>query len=522
MTKLIIRVLNLSLISLFTLVACKNQDENIQKIGAYGILYKGFETSVEEPSVLSESEKKRKEVAERFDKEGLLYSAKVVEDRDEEMLIPPGYLKQFAGKEFTVAKTPPKIEFGIVPVKPYFFAEPPKGYYVGPWSNWSQANYYKPTGKFYSSVGDHGQYDAHLYIVEYDPATKTIKTSAEINRVLGRKSNEFGEGKIHGWMDFYPRNSPNFWFCTYWTKYPEPEEKDYATGYQGGHIMSYNVETGDITDYGVPMIHASWPYHRIDTKRGMLYAVGMFGEFLAWDIKEQKTHWAGYLPEGMDWWERGILIDEETGMVYTSNRDESDTEKHIIRYDPFKNRFFKLACHVPKNKVPIKLGIEGGYNHMRAQTAHRGPDDLFWVITLTGELFSFSPGNEEIVKKGINWPGEQRYTSAMARSPEGKYIYYFPGAHGMSFMDGSPMIQYNTETGERKVLAFLYPYYNKKYGYTCGGTFSIKLDDKGERLFIQMNGAFIDVEEQMKLKTLDVFGHTSIFLVHIPESERIE
>ena len=522
MRKLIIRVLNLSLIVLFLLTSCKNQEKNIQKIGARGTLYKGIETIVEEPAVLSESEKKKKETAERFDKEGLLYSAKVVEDRDEKMLIPPGYIEQFAGKEFTIAKTPPIIEFGFVPVIPKFFAAPPEGYHAGPWSNWSQANYYSPTGKFYTSVGDHGQYDAHLYIVEYDPATKTIKTSSEINRVLGRKPTEFQEGKIHGWMDFYPRNSPNLWFCTYWTQYPEPAEKDYATGYQGGHIMSYNVETGDITDYGVPMTRASWPYHRIDIERGMLYAVGMFGEFLAWDIKEQKTHWAGYLPEGMDWWERGILIDEETGMVYTSNRNESDTIKHMIKYDPYKNRFFKLDCHMPKNVVPIKRGIEGGYNHMRAQTAHRGPDGLFWAITYTGELFTFNPENEEIVEKGINWPGEQRYTCSMARSPEGKYIYYLPGAHGKSFMDGSPVIQYNTETDEKKVLAFLYPYYNEKYGYTTGGSSTIKLDDKGERLFIQMNGAFIDVEEQMKQEIIDVFGHTSIFLIHIPESERIE
>ena len=89
-------------------------------------------------------------------------------------------------------------------------------------------------------------------------------------------------------------------------------------------------------------------------------------------------------------------------------------------------------------------------------------------------------------------------------------------------MVGSPVIQYNTETDERKVLAFLYPYYNEKYGYTTGGSSTIKLDDKGERLFIEMNGAFIDVEEQLKQEILDVFGHTSIFLIHIPESERIE
>ena len=522
MKNLLLKSAILFLVLSFNLTSCKTQNGSVQQVGPRGILHKGFKTKIEEPAVLSESEKKKKEVAERFDKQNLLYSAKVVEDTDKKILIPPDSVRQFEDKEFTIAKTPPKIEFGIVPVKPKFFAEPSEGNHVGPWSNWSQANYYKPTGKFYSSVGDHSAYDAHLYIIEYDPATKTIKTSSEINRVLGRSLTEFQEGKVHGWLDFYPQNTTNLWFCTYWAKYPEPEEKDYATGYQGGHIVSYNVKTGDVVDYGVPMIRASWPYHRVDTKRGMLYAVGMFGEFLAWDIKEQKTHWAGYLPEGMSWWVRAILIDEETGMVYTTNQHKSDDKKHVIKYDPFKNRFFKLDCYMPQNKIPVKRGVAGGYNHMRAQTAHRGPDGLFWGVTYSGELFTFDPDKEEIVEKGINWPGEQRYTTSMARSPEGRYVYYLPGAHGKSFLEGSPVIQFDTTTGKKKVLAFLYPYYYEKYGYTTGGTFSVKLDDKGERLFVLMNGAFIDVEEQLKNDQIDVFGHTSIFLIHIPESERIE
>lgn len=522
MKKLLPRSIITFLILLFILIGCSSQNKGPQKIGPRGIFHRGIETDVKEPTVLSEEEGKKKEVAERFDMQKLLYSAKVVEDTDNKMLIAPESVKQFVDKEFTIAKTPPKIEFGIVPVKPKFFAEPSEGNRVGPWSNWSQANYYKPTGKFYSSVGDHSAYDAHLYIVEYDPTAKTIKVSPEINRVLGRSMTEFQEGKIHGWLDFYPEKTPNLWFCTYWCKYPEPEEKDYATGYQGGHIMSINVETGDIVDYGAPMMRASWPYHRVDTKRGMLYAVGMFGEFLAWDIKEQKTHWAGHLPENMSWWVRAILIDEETGMVYTTNYHKSDDKKHVIKYDPFKNRFFELDCHMPKNKILTKRGITGGYNHMRAQTAHRGPDGLFWGVTYSGELFSFNPDKELIVEKGINWPGEQRYTTSMVRSSKGRYIYYLPGAHGKSFLDGSPVIQLDTRTGKKKVLAFLYPYYYEKYGYTTGGTFSIKLDDKGERLFILMNGAFIDVEEQVRKDHIDVFGHASVILVHIPESERIE
>ncbi len=78
-----------------------------------------------------------------------------------------------------------------------------------------------------------------------------------------------------------------------------------------------------------------------------MYAVGMFGEFLEWDMNEQKIRWAGYLPEGLAWWNRAIMIDEETGNVYTTNMHESDTKKHFIEYNPNTNRFRQLGCHVP-------------------------------------------------------------------------------------------------------------------------------------------------------------------------------
>jgi hypothetical protein len=50
--------------------------------------------------------------------------------------------------------------------------------------------------------------------------------------------------------------------------------------------------------------------------------------------------------------------------------------------------------------------------------------------------------------------------------------------------------------------------------------FSIKLDDKGERLLILWNGAFIEHGEE--LTGGDTFGQCSLMLIHIPEEERRE
>ena len=529
------------LVALMAMTAC-NQSQQVEtaktgsNIGEHGIMHKASEIDIKERDITpSPEQQKKKEIAERLDTHGLLYSGKVVVDSDPKMLEPVAHIAPLIKGDFVIAKEPPEVEFAIIPAEPLFLAEPYKKSTsdipndVGPWSNWSQANFDTRTGKFYSAIGDHAKYDAHIFLVEYDPKTKAVKCLPEVNKVIGRTLDQFMEGKIHGWLDLYKSNdldNAHFWYCTYWAKYTEPDEDDYATGYDGGHIMSYDVMTGDIVDYGVPLKRASWPYHRVDTKRGIMYGIGMFSEFLAWDINEQKTMWAGYLPKGMTWNNRAILIDEETGMVYATNNDaQASPKRNVIKYDPFKNRFSQLDCYMPVTQgTNAGRGKAGSHSAMRAQTRHRGPDGLFWGVTSAGQLFSFDPEKEEVLDKGVNWPGPEKYTCAMDRSPGGRYVYYVPGAHGHGYLDGTPIIQVDTKTGTRKVLAFLFEYYYEKYGYTPGGSYSIKLDDTGGRLFILWNGAFTDHGEKV-VKQEDnyhAFGQCSVMVVNIPESERVE
>jgi hypothetical protein len=459
----------------------------------------------------AEKESERKALADKLDKAGLLYSAKVVTDSDPKMLIPPESVAVMNGKEFTISKTPPSIEFAIAPVEPKFFSEPPAGNKTGPWSNWSQGIYHPRSGKFYSSAGDHGAYNAHLYIIEYDPAKQQVRCLPEINKVVGRTPDRFGDGKIHGWLGFTGGN--DLWFATYWAKYPEPSEVDYATGYGGGYLMSVDVRTGKISNYGVPMERASWPYFNVDSKRNMFFAVGYTSEFLVWDMKTRKARFAGFLPDGLEWGHRSLMVDEVTGNAYSCNTHKSDPDMHFIKYDTRKNRFFKLDCSIPRQQR------NGQVAFIRAHTRHRGPDGLFWCVSQQGELFTFDPEKEIIEDKGLLWPGSQTYIASMDRSPKGRYIYFVPGAHGGGWADGAPVVQYDTLTGARKVIAFPFPYYKDKYGYITGGTYSAVLDDRGERLCILWNGAFTDIKPNGKA---DTFGHCSIMLVNIPASERME
>jgi len=461
---------------------------------------------------IAPSEMKRKQVVEKMDKMHLRFETTAVIEKSKKMLEIPSRVKHL--KDFSVARIPPTIEFVIVPFDARFLPEPPKGYSLGTWSNWSQGNYYAPTKKFYATVGNHRAYGAQIHLVEYDTRTKTIRTLPEINALLGRQSEDFGDGKIHGWLDFY--NGSDLYFCTYWCHYPEPTEEDFQKGYEGGRIMSYNVTTDKFTDFGVPLKRSSWPYHRMDTRRGRMFAVGMFGEFLSYEINKREIRWAGYLPPGMRWFWRTMLVDEETGCVYTSNNLEGDSLVHIVKYNPTQNRFYKLNSHIPPNS------ITGGYGQIRAHTKNKSKDGWFICVVVGdppgtgGQLFKFFPDADRIEDLGICWSGEHRYTASLALSPDEKFVYFIPAAHGKSHLEGTPVVQYNTKTGTRKVLAFLFPYFYDKYGYIPSGTFCIKLDDKGEKLFVLFNGAFAEYAPESG----DVFGDPSVMVIHIPELER--
>ncbi len=458
---------------------------------------------------LAPQEAKRKLMVEKMDKAELRLKTTAVVERSHRMLELPNVVKHLKG--FTVAKEPPTVEFAVVPFEPRFFSEPmePNGP-VGLWSSWGQGRYLPEASKFYSAVGNHIYYDAQLYIVEYDPATKSVSLSNEINSLLGRKPTDFGDGKIHGWLDFYGETTT--YFCTYWCAYPYPTEEQFASGYDGGVLASYDVVTGKLVNYGVPISRTSYPYHRVDRNRGLLYAVGVDHEFLVYDLKQHKAIWAGKLPDEMMWYDRNMMVDEQTGCVYSSNLHPKDPDVHFIKYDSNTNTFTKMKSCVPRN---FYTGLRG---QMRGHTGRKARDGWFMGVAIGGQMFKFYPDEDRVEDLGACWPGEPKhlYTTSMVISPDDKYVYYIPGAHGQAHYSGTPIVQFNTKTHERKVIAFLSPYLYNKYGYIASGTFSVDLDDKGERLFILFNGAF----NEFDAGGADVFGDPSVVVVHIPESER--
>ncbi len=91
------------------------------QVGRFGKVHRGVVTT-EPPITISAEQQKKKEMAERMDKKGLLYSGRVVVDEDPRMLNVPAAVAAFAGTKFVMAQEPPRVEFSIVPVDPLFLA----------------------------------------------------------------------------------------------------------------------------------------------------------------------------------------------------------------------------------------------------------------------------------------------------------------------------------------------------------------------------------------------------------------
>ncbi|MDA1016477.1 MAG: hypothetical protein O3A00_18725 [Planctomycetota bacterium] len=136
----------------------------------------------------------------------------------------------------------------------------------------------------------------------------------------------------------------------------------------------------------------------------------------------------------------------------------------------------------------------------------------------TNELFQYDVARDALKMLGANWLTGQ-YTTVMVLSPDERFVYYLPGAHGRAFEHGTPVVQFDIQSGRRKVLAFLAEPFTEQYGYVPAGTYGITLNADGSTLYVNLNGHPIDRLRPSRLRAIG-FGLCSSAAIHIPVSER--
>lgn len=377
-----------------------------------------------------------------------------------------------------IAQTPPTIDFGVAVIDPQKYSTD-----YGDWGNVVRG----PDGKYYFGLGNHsgstGGSNGAL-LMDYDPANKQPEILLFSKDLLGPD----GEGKWHCRMDINPVNGDM-----------------YFIGFYNGNLISYNIYSHAAKNMGIPSSGDGWQEGTWDYQRNRYYGIGNGhsgtnhggGKVLVVDTLHQKTLFSG-LPidvatgKTFHWANRARLLDRTTGILYGSDQ----ATHHLAKYDPASNTFSLMKSAISTD--------------LRAWTNQKEADGSFWIFDKTGNVYKFYPERDKVQYMGKNW-GNGVYTASIERSSDGKYLYYSVAAHAPFAATGGPIIQYNTQTQQKKAIAFLAAFYNKTYKYQMTKIFGEALAPDNRTLFVVSNGNFVNGAR-----------YPSVLSISIPASERGE
>lgn len=414
----------------------------------------------------------------------------VVTDTSEAFLKPAETLREGVA----IAKTPPTVDF---------LYYPGQNYEGKPWSNWGDGLAAK--GKYYSAIGDHLAIGAKgdgshgkgaAFVFEYDPAKKSLKQLVDTAKFLNMPEGHYTPGKIHSRIDMGSDG---------WLYYSTHRGSASATNdkyhYQGDWILRTHPESGktEVVVHG-PVLKHCIPNSVLDPDRLIYYGGTAAGsdapeqgiQFFAYDCKNRKLLYAG--PNGPA---RYMIFARSTGRLYYV---PGNSDGLLMRYDPKQGG---TPVEVPNSTIGVRAATQ------------ETPDGFVYTASIgqgkaDADLWSFNTKTEETKRIGQASVGSQGYIASIDADPTGRYLYYTAGAHGSGDRDGTPVVQFDVKTGGKKVIAFLHPFYQEKYGCTLKGTYSTAIDPAGDKLYITWN-------VNRGSKAWDSCGLTTI---HIPASER--
>ncbi|GAC1662185.1 MAG: hypothetical protein PVS3B1_37770 [Ktedonobacteraceae bacterium] len=191
------------------------------------------------------------------------------------------------------------------------------------------------------------------------------------------------------------------------------------------------------------------------------------------------------------WGTRVRLLDRQTGNLYGT-----DTAYHLVKYDVATNKFTLMKSLLQSD--------------LRAWTSQKDASGAFWVFDAKGNVYKFYPEQDRIEYQGKNWGDNGWYVTFIEQSANGRYLYYSLSATaGSAISQGLPVIQYDTQTKQRKVLAFLADYYLQAHQYQGTKIYGGALSADGNALFLISNG---NLTNGTRIP--------SLLNIHIPDSEK--
>jgi hypothetical protein len=367
------------------------------------------------------------------------------------------------------------------------------------WSAWGDIAV-ADDGRVYSGIGDHGNNntgESNAFIYCWDPATGVLKQVANLNKVMRLQEGDPTWSKVHAGIQagrdgkIYFTGTLNDGGRAYQTKWTQRVP--------GGQLFQYDPVTGRTVIVGIFPGEVT-PTTLLDRQRNILYAnfEGKTGPqdvaLTAFDLTTRKTIFQ--TPHDAVKASRNIAL-ARSGAVYFNGLNG------LWKYDPDTHSIAATHSAFPEKAT------------MRSSTGETKAGYIYGTTMTPGLLFRYAPAQDKLEILGPDFLSGD-YTTVTVLSPDERFVYYLPGAHGGAMETGTPVVQYNIATGKRKVLAFLGSGIDKATGYRPAGTYGTKISADGSTLYVNFNGQPHDnIPKHAK-----AFGLTAFAAIHIPASER--
>ncbi|MDF1852218.1 MAG: hypothetical protein P1U85_15365 [Verrucomicrobiales bacterium] len=390
-----------------------------------------------------------------------------------------------------IAKKAPRVTFHFYDCQTY------EG---KPWSVWGDG--LAIGGKYYSAVGDHLSPEGNAWVYVFDPEKNVLTPLTNVRKILQRPDGHYTPGKIHSQLGM----GKDGWIYFSTHRGSTRVALDPKNHFQGDSIFRVHPESGDAEIVAeIPLPMQCLPTGSLDGERMIWYAGSADGlnekepQFLAYDIEEGRIL---YRDDRGPY--RAMILARSTGKLYFHGGKPGGKgrsgEAPLYRFDP--------ENPAPPTRIDASVGLRAA--------SEESPEGKVYTLD-RDEIWEFDVTNETARSLGGSAVASKDYTTSLKLSPDGRFLYYIPGAHGGSEQDGTPVVQFDTRTGKKKVICFLHPAIENATGYVPIGSFGSGLSEDGSTLYVTWNGAHDLTGEEKKVP----FRSVGMTMIEIPESERL-
>ena len=410
--------------------------------------------------------------------------------------------KQEGVAAFTVAKETPTVDLA------YHGNLGPNAFSRRLWSTWGDICL-ASDGKVYVGLGDHAADaggDARCFIYVWNPTSKTLEQVVDMNRVIPPQPGQPAWSKVHAKID--EGTDGKIYFCCTLNDGNRADAKNFhwTKALPGGQLYQYDPVKRQTSVFATlpnaPRCTATSLY---DRQRNVWWCNLEVGGNALWCLDMATRKPIFQAPDGSMGFNRAFALDRAANVYYNG------AQNTLWKYDRAKSRLVQTKSNWGKSPGMRSATRESKAGHIYG-TTHGNLKEPG-----TRQMFRYTPARDALTLLGPEWLSGD-YTTVMELSPDERFLYYLPGAHGQAYRSGTPVIQYDIANNRRKVIAFLANAFEQAHDYVPAGTYGVKISADGGTLYVNFNGH--PTKNLPKHIRPNGFGLCSFAAIHIPRSER--